>query len=142
MLGFFSKKRSHNQKLLNHVKSNCRSYSTNKHLIQCKVILLDGTDLSVDLPVSNTYCTFIGENVLFKVTYSKNALQSFSQGRTCGAERISYCTSAPEDGFTLYKIAIAIFFTEYFYREKDFTRPLLKIHLGRFLSFTFPWILS
>ncbi len=53
MLRFLSKKRGrHGQKLLNHVKSGTtRSYSTNKHTIQCKVILLDGTDLSVDLSV-------------------------------------------------------------------------------------------
>lgn len=52
MLRFLSKKRGrHGQKLLNHVKNNSRSYSTNKHNIQCKVILLDGTDLSVDLTV-------------------------------------------------------------------------------------------
>lgn len=34
---------------------------TNKNIIQCKIILLDGTDLSVDLTVSNVRFTRGGD---------------------------------------------------------------------------------
>lgn len=54
MLRFLSKKRTRNEpKSCNFAKPNIQSYALNKYLIQCKVILLDGTDLSVDLSVSN-----------------------------------------------------------------------------------------
>lgn len=39
---------------------------SNKNLIQCKVILLDGTDLSVELSVSVTSCPYFLHNIVIQ----------------------------------------------------------------------------
>ncbi|XKL66773.1 hypothetical protein PGB90_010193 [Kerria lacca] len=82
MLRFLSKKRGrHGQKLLNHVKNNSRSYSTNKHNIQCKVILLDGTDLSVDLTLLSIIVSLdfvkkaVGNDLYEQVFYSLDLIE-------------------------------------------------------------------
>ncbi|PNF39448.1 Band 4.1-like protein 5 [Cryptotermes secundus] len=50
MLRFLSRRRGRNaQKTSTQVKSGSQRIIPNKHVVQCKVILLDGTDLSIDL---------------------------------------------------------------------------------------------
>ncbi|XP_021924981.1 band 4.1-like protein 5 isoform X2 [Zootermopsis nevadensis] len=50
MLRFLSRRRGRNaQKTSTQVKSGSQRLIPNKHLVQCRVILLDGTDLSIDL---------------------------------------------------------------------------------------------
>ena len=53
MLRFLSRRKGRNaQKNSSQIKSGSQRLIPNKHLVQCKVILLDGTDLSIDLSVS------------------------------------------------------------------------------------------
>lgn len=54
MLRFLSRRKGRNaQKSSSQVTSGSNQrFVPNKHLVQCKVVLLDGTDLSVDLAVS------------------------------------------------------------------------------------------
>lgn len=53
MLRFLSRRKGRNaQKTSTQIKSGSQRIIPNKHLVQCRVILLDGTDLSIDLSVS------------------------------------------------------------------------------------------
>lgn len=51
MLRFLSRKKGRNGQKTSQIKNGSQRLSTNKNSIQCKVMLLDGTDLSVDLSV-------------------------------------------------------------------------------------------
>lgn len=52
MLRFLSKRKDRNNGTQNGNQQNKNQRPINKNILQCKVILLDGSDLSVDLPVS------------------------------------------------------------------------------------------
>jgi hypothetical protein len=53
MLRFLSRRKGRNaQKTSTQVAPGSQRLIPNKHLVQCRVILLDGTDLSIDLSVS------------------------------------------------------------------------------------------
>ncbi|XP_065219921.1 band 4.1-like protein 5 isoform X2 [Planococcus citri] len=71
MLRFLSKKRGrHGHKTINHVKNDSRSQPQNKHSIHCKVILLDGTDLSVNLSKKA-----VGSDLYEQVFYSLDLIE-------------------------------------------------------------------
>lgn len=54
MLRFLSRRKTRNPPTIDNNSSQIKAQRivTNKNIIQCKIILLDGTDLSVDLTVS------------------------------------------------------------------------------------------
>lgn len=65
MLRFLSRKRGRNgQKTSTQIKTGNQRFTSNKHLVQCRVILLDGTDLSVDLSVSLIGCNTYNRPIL------------------------------------------------------------------------------
>ncbi|XP_046673475.1 band 4.1-like protein 5 isoform X1 [Homalodisca vitripennis] len=71
MLRFLSRKRGRNgQKTSTQIKSGSQRFTSNKHLVQCKVILLDGTDLSVDLSKKA-----IGSDLYEQVFYSLDLIE-------------------------------------------------------------------
>lgn len=51
MLRFLSRKKGRNGQKTTQIKNGSQRLATNKNSIQCKVMLLDGTDLTVDLSV-------------------------------------------------------------------------------------------
>ena len=79
MLRFLSKKRGrHGHKTINHVKNDSRNHPQNKHSIHCKVILLDGTDLSVNLSVSISDLPFFKNTpILYELTINKYLLLGY-----------------------------------------------------------------
>lgn len=52
MLRFLSRKKGRNGPKTTQIKTGSQRLVTNKNIVQCRVMLLDGTDLSVDLSVS------------------------------------------------------------------------------------------
>lgn len=71
MLRFLSRKKGRNvQKTSTQIKSGSQRLSTNKHSIQCKVMLLDGTDLSVDLSKKA-----VGSDLYEQVFYSLDLIE-------------------------------------------------------------------
>lgn len=51
MLRFLSRRKARNTTENSNSQIKSKRIETNKNIIQCKIILLDGTDLSVDLTV-------------------------------------------------------------------------------------------
>ncbi|XP_054266111.1 band 4.1-like protein 5 isoform X3 [Macrosteles quadrilineatus] len=71
MLRFLSRKRGRNaQKTSTLIKPGSQRYTSHKNLVQCKVILLDGTDLSVDLSKKA-----IGNDLYEQVFYSLDLIE-------------------------------------------------------------------
>lgn len=60
MLRFLSRKKGRNgQKTSSHIKANNQRMLGGNKNVQCKVLLLDGTDLSIDLSVSIITILFV-----------------------------------------------------------------------------------
>ncbi|XP_065216119.1 band 4.1-like protein 5 isoform X2 [Planococcus citri] len=71
MLRFLSKKRARvDPKSYNFSKTNIQNYGPNKHLLQCRIILLDGTDVSVDLSKKA-----LGNDLYEQVFYSLDLIE-------------------------------------------------------------------
>ena len=65
MLRFLSRRKGRNaQKNSSQIKSGSQRLIPNKSLVQCRVILLDGTDLSIDLSVSDQVLASSGMGML------------------------------------------------------------------------------
>ncbi|KAJ9592429.1 hypothetical protein L9F63_015845, partial [Diploptera punctata] len=71
MLRFLSRRKGRNtQKASSQIKSGSQRLIPNKHLVQCKVILLDGTDLSIDLTKKA-----VGSDLYEQVFYSLDLIE-------------------------------------------------------------------
>lgn len=70
MLRFLSRKKGRNVQKTSQIKSGSQRLSTNKHSIQCKVMLLDGTDLTVDLSKKA-----VGSDLYEQVFYSLDLIE-------------------------------------------------------------------
>ncbi|XP_063219830.1 band 4.1-like protein 5 isoform X2 [Bacillus rossius redtenbacheri] len=70
MLRFLSRRRGRNTLKSLQVKSGTDRFAPNKHAVQCKVILLDGTDLSIDLSKKA-----IGNDLYEQVFYSLDLIE-------------------------------------------------------------------
>ncbi|RZF38174.1 hypothetical protein LSTR_LSTR005535 [Laodelphax striatellus] len=70
MLRFLSRKKGRNGQKATHIKPGPQNLIPNKHCVQCKVILLDGTDLSVDLSKKA-----VGSDLYEQVFYSLDLIE-------------------------------------------------------------------
>ncbi|XP_039288321.1 band 4.1-like protein 5 isoform X6 [Nilaparvata lugens] len=70
MLRFLSRKKGRNGQKTTHIKPGPQNLIPNKNCVQCKVILLDGTDLSVDLSKKA-----VGSDLYEQVFYSLDLIE-------------------------------------------------------------------
>ncbi|XP_049952795.1 band 4.1-like protein 5 isoform X1 [Schistocerca serialis cubense] len=70
MLRFLSRRKGRNAQKSSHMKLGSQRSVVNKHSIQCRVILLDGTDLSINLPKKA-----VGSDLYEQVFYSLDLIE-------------------------------------------------------------------
>jgi len=70
MLRFLSKRKGRNAEKKNVSSFGSSRIIPNKHIVQCRVILLDGTDLQVDLSVSISVFLIILNTEIFMSIYT------------------------------------------------------------------------